>query len=525
MDTSRDAAAARPRVLEAIVLTALAIVIVVERLHTFFAPPHPDVNFYAVMGHALRDGRSLYSDLWDNRPPGTNLLYAAAEAIVGDGPRQLFALSVASALTSLLAVWAAGRWTGPAGGLLAAALWAILCGDFRIEGNQPNAEAFIDVFRAAAFAAVVRGALYGGRTAAYLFAGTAIAAATFVKQFTAVDAASFAVAAAATGSAKTGASAIRDAVALVLPSAFLWAVAIAYFSATSRGGAFWEAMVTYNRFYATGSDPLSHGLFANLVASFEPRNLWRPDLRISAWLAAAAALGLVLAWGRSRRVAALFLAWLVATHLEVALPGKFYAHYYQLWLPPLAVGAGWGAALLAERGRMPRVAATALGTLLLAAAVRREIHFYRIPGPEWTARRQGPAFVDLGHAATAIDRLLRRGEAFYVLGNEIGLYRETKRRPPTGVLYGSDVVSGPMAAALADRVIGDLERERPELVVVPRWVVDHGATTHPVRRWCFDRYRPIAVADPTFAFYARRRGRLERQLPPFAGTLGPPAPR
>ena len=68
-----------------------------------------------------------------------------------------------------------------------------------------------------------------------------------------------------------------------------------------------------------------------------------------AWLLVAAAAS-VLALLRLRRLdlhavlVAAALLWFVGATAGVVLPGKFYAHYFLLWLPPLSIAAALGSA-------------------------------------------------------------------------------------------------------------------------------------------------------------------------------------
>jgi hypothetical protein len=40
---------------------------------------------YAVIAHEMLDGKQLYSDLWDHKPPGVHVTYAVAELLAGYG--------------------------------------------------------------------------------------------------------------------------------------------------------------------------------------------------------------------------------------------------------------------------------------------------------------------------------------------------------------------------------------------------------------------------------------------------------
>jgi hypothetical protein len=102
-----------PRMVTAAVLGLLVVVTVVTRLHTYGEPLERDLATYAVIAHELSDGRRLYSDLWDHKPPVTHLTYAAAQALAGVGPGSVYLLGVLTALATLLGVFWAGRTRRP----------------------------------------------------------------------------------------------------------------------------------------------------------------------------------------------------------------------------------------------------------------------------------------------------------------------------------------------------------------------------------------------------------------------------
>ena len=108
-----------------LVLAALCLVVLVMRWHTYDEPFERDLNIYAVIGHELLEGRQLYADLYDQKPPAVYLTYAAAELVVGYGPAQMYLLGVAAALVTLLGLYfAVSRATrDPTSGLWAAAFW------------------------------------------------------------------------------------------------------------------------------------------------------------------------------------------------------------------------------------------------------------------------------------------------------------------------------------------------------------------------------------------------------------------
>jgi len=77
------------------ILISLGLLIALARFHTYDEPFERDLMTYAVMAHEMLAGRELYSDLWDIKPPGIYLTYAAAELIAGYGPSSIYLLYIA----------------------------------------------------------------------------------------------------------------------------------------------------------------------------------------------------------------------------------------------------------------------------------------------------------------------------------------------------------------------------------------------------------------------------------------------
>jgi len=145
------------RYLPLLILAGLSLVIAVMRLHTYNEPFERDITSHAVIAHEMLAGRQLYSDLWDSKPPAIFVTYAIADALVGYGPRSVYFLGVAAAVITLLgAYWAGSAYGGRAGGLWAAAFWAVICSDLRLWANQPNIEVGMNACLVWAFALMVR---------------------------------------------------------------------------------------------------------------------------------------------------------------------------------------------------------------------------------------------------------------------------------------------------------------------------------------------------------------------------------
>src|SRR5260221_509999 len=95
-------------------LLVLATVILAARLFTADEPIECDLTTYAVFGHEMLRGRTLYTDLWNNYTPANFVTYAAAELLVGYGSSQFLFLGLLTSLATLLGVYTAAAF-GPGG--------------------------------------------------------------------------------------------------------------------------------------------------------------------------------------------------------------------------------------------------------------------------------------------------------------------------------------------------------------------------------------------------------------------------
>jgi hypothetical protein len=76
-------------------------------------------------------------------------------------------------------------------------------------------------------------------------------------------------------------------------------------------------------------------------------------------------------------------------------------------------------------------------------------------------------------------------EAFYEWGAESGLYFTSGRRPLSGIIFAYPMLAGPLAGKLSRRLLDDLERSRPDLIVVNDQTFAFAQTQgqHPVLSW------------------------------------------
>jgi hypothetical protein len=213
----------------------------------------------------------------------------------------------------------------------------------------------------------------------------------------------------------------------------------------------------------------------------------------------------------------LALVYGAAAWVGMAIPGRYYAHSYQLLLPPLAIMAGASACLILGTtrptfaARLPTVWVAGMALFLLL----RELPFYRLDAAQWSRLKYGEVYLTVKKMGEDIGRNLAPGETFYEIGYEPGLYYYSWRRPPTGILLADHWEAGPAHELFSKRIIHDLAERRPELLVTPRsWIADPRNRQQAVLQWCLERYRPLpdALNFGPFLLAARRGGSLEARL-------------
>src|SRR5882672_6438119 len=219
----------------ALVLIMLGAILVAARLHTYHEPLQTDITGAAVIGHELLAGRALYADMWDHKPPALHLTHAFAIALAGYGPGAVFLLNLLAGLATLVGVYAAGCVVGStSAGLWAAVFWTAISGDLWMQGNQPNAEVFINACVVWAFVLLLR-ADAGSGVGRFLAIGAIIAWGSLYKQIIVAPAAFLALAhVAAPPPGRGRGRAMADVGTIVAVGVAAWATLLAYFAAVGR---------------------------------------------------------------------------------------------------------------------------------------------------------------------------------------------------------------------------------------------------------------------------------------------------
>ena len=485
-----------------LLLCIFAVALTAERLLVPQMPLSPDSTAYAIIGHELLNGQTLYTDIWDHKPPLIYIAYAAAEMLLGRSAQTIVLLNIFVSLLAMFGLFYAGRAGrgGIASGLWAAVLWAIVSGTFELEGRDPNTEVFINACVVWAFALLAKNRAGGFSAKHLIFLGLLFTFGSFFKPV--VVAYALFLMGAHVAFPHVGTSrkkALIDAFVVGAIGAVSWILMFGYFAATNRFEIFYQTIVSYNSHY-------SNNVLVNIVAPLRGRSEMFLDFMNP--LAVCLVAGLILAFIYNRRQAALLAAFVASTWIAIALPGRFYAHYFQLWLPVLIVASSWaiGHFTVSEKVQL-RFASYAAGMILAGILIFNQISPYQSAlAKDWTPF-VNPPLVAGEDTARQINNLLNEDETFLLWGNTPNLYFLSGRKPPTAILFQQHLNESPLAERLRNRVKADLAQRQPELLIA-----ESGKPSAP--DWIAHDYEPAPIFESknTYTFYMRRGGRLARQF-------------
>jgi hypothetical protein len=457
----------------------------------------PDEGGAAYVARQWAHGARLYHDIWIDRPQGLLSLYRAIDALSDHAwAVRLGALLIGVAITLLVGAFG---WTlrGPATGIAAAFVYAVVGAGPHTEGFTLNGELAAALPATAAVAAGVawwRGRRGGG----WLFAAGMLGGAGVLMKQGGFDGLVAVGALAVAAQASLGARA--RALGLVVAGALV-PIGAAVLNALSVGfGTYWWDLVAFRANSRFHDGSRSYFFDASFPAA-------RDDVLA---LAAVALVGLVVT-ARRRTERVLLGSWLIAALVAFNIGGFFWPHYYVQLVPVLAVLAGMGATVLRSRrlavalccAAMAPVVVTLVGLETESAAARAaDIPYQR----DYEVDRRIAAFVR-ANTTTA--------DTIYALDSRADLYYLAHRRTRYPYLWHhSPVLTHRGLVMLRLMVTGP---ERPRFVVVyrdPNHFDPTGALAFALNRG----YRVVWRPAPGVRVLLRRPGRFGRRLTARAAT-------
>jgi hypothetical protein len=459
-------------------------------------PPNRDVTTYAVIARELLLGQRLYVDVWDLKPPAIFATYMLAEAALGE--RWLFvALDVIPTLivlgVLLRATAAAGF--GLSGGLISASIWAVLSADQPLQMYDPNTEIFINACSSAAFLLLLQLRVRNSQGSAVpLAVGCLFAIACLYKTVAIAIAMAVGLAWLLPGVAAVSLKwKLQSLVLMSLSGAVSLCAVLGYFTLTGRYSVFREAMVDAGSNYAGN-------LAQNIVDGLTLAPIAGDSFALKLIIAIAPWLGIaLLARVDHRRKGAWLLlgGYGLGSLIAVGLPGAFYAHYFQLLVPPFCLGVGWLAAIGLKGPKSIRRLTLVSAAVVLIGLAFYETRPYRVtPEQALTGTYQG-LYLVTKRLGLRLGSALTSDEVLYQWGEESGLYWYSDKRPPASVLT-FPLLSGPQAARLTAQTRGALLARPPDLIVVADYM-RNASRGHPVFEWVGANYTAVEPQNPAEA--------------------------
>lgn len=507
-------------------LVGLALLIVLIRAKTYGEAISRDETAYAVIAHELLLGNDLYSELRDQKPPAIHITYMLGECLFGYGPSQIYWMGVCAAIATLVGVYAVTSTglAGHVGGLWAAGLWAATCSDLQLEANQPNSEVFINAFFIWALVIYLRRVCESKTLLPAAAVGLMLGWASLYKHVIVVPAGLLMAAHAAFPPTGRGFSRWPLLQIFVMGSTVVavWVATAGYFAASGRLLDFYECLFAYNAHYAATN---TGGLLNNLLILLTPKGLFPATSSAVLPLFFAAGGLICCAANASKHQIALASAVWLGMLIAVALPGRFYPHYYQLLLPLGAIAAGKWFSLMPTLipGCTPRFAGL-VGGGVLALLACFQLPTLALSADEWSLRKHGTIFVAARDLGLRLNALLLPDEHFFEWGGEPNLYFYSKRRMPRGSCSVYALSGGPLAETMTESTLTNLKAHPPEVFVInvgdynsPDSIVADriGLPSHPLLDWALKNYAPVpgnSVYRNWFAVLALKGGRLEQHL-------------
>jgi 4-amino-4-deoxy-L-arabinose transferase-like glycosyltransferase len=461
---------ARARAACIAILVAAALAFALLRLPYLSVPLERDEGEYAYIAQRMLEGEVPYRDAFDQKPPGVFLVYAAAFSLLGQSIESIhLALYVWTAATALALFALVRRLAGELAAAFAALIFSIAAADPRLLATAANTESFMLLPIAASLYCMLRG-LADGRSGWWVACGALAAAACWIKQVAAANAAFIAVFAAVDLLSRrlrpAGPSPLQACALLGLGALLASAPIAIYFASQGAWGPFVDAVLLHNLAYSRG---LTYG--AGLQNAWYALGRQAPSLGVF-WAMALCGLAIPRLAGRRERL--LLGGWALASTVGVCIGLRFREHYFIQVLPALAalggVAAGGAArVLLARTGRAPAwVGLSALVLVTAAPPVYANWGTLRAGSPNAISRKiygLNP-FPESLEIARYIRSTSDEGDSVYVVGSEPQIFFYARRRSATRYIFFYPLTGAyPDAAARQREVMREVIAARPRYVV------------------------------------------------------------
>ena len=504
-----------PLWVQALALTLISLAMAVLRLQYLEEPFERDLTSYAYISHYLLEGGKLYTQYFDIKPPGIYWAYMLSELAFGYGPQSVVCLGIFFNTVSLIFLFLllrtiANVYTALAGSVL----WAIASTSVTLEANLTNVEVPMNTFLLMALWSFAR--YRGGESRFLWLTGISVGVASAFKMIFVFPAAALSLylilplPREKPGVTAWLKSSSKKVAVLALPGLVIWTAIFYYFFVLGRFHDFWDAVFVTNSYYA-GSIWLN---VWHLLTT--PELFFRSALK-DVWVLVA----LSFAWPLFSRstygpISRSFLALMLAGILvEIASPGQYFPHYYQLLLPILTILSTLTIYDIAVHKRFKdnpaagiRVAASVFLAALLTMA-SYQWSYSRMQPATISAIKYGSTFIHAYNVAMYVKEKTGPCDLIFEWGSETGIYFYSKRRASSTMFYTYPLSLGPkfQQQRRALRMFREVTTSPPAIFI---WNKKYGELEKvPVFKDFIEKnYKPITISPPYTIFEHLRRDEL-----------------
>jgi 4-amino-4-deoxy-L-arabinose transferase-like glycosyltransferase len=448
-------------------LVMFSIIIILSRLQTYDGLLGLDTVTYSVIANELLEGRSLYTDLWDHKPPAIHLTFAAVQALVGQGPQSFFLLSSFASILTLLGVYSAASAGGRGArvGVWAAAIWAVISRQVYLGTDSPNTEEFINICVIWTFALFLRSEEAFRDWKKIVIAGALFALASLYKPVAVVVAIVFSLVHLffTRGNKTERRRAFFQVSIMAAVGVGAWVMTAGYFFFQNRFADFYYAVFEFNQNYA--GNPVQ-----NIIKGFQGNYLYRWFLSPLLLLFAISSIGVLLSLkNKISRSQAMMAGYVLSVIVMISLPGRYFAHYYQFWLPLLAVSTAWSLQALVDQLKNNNfVSSNIIVSTFLLIQLFLQVITYTQYQQRWNTAYFGSYRV-VKNLSKTMGSFLLPEETFHAFGFGVGLFYYAHRSPQTGLIATWGLKNGTRASQFTERLKRDLSTPAVDLLVVDPW--------------------------------------------------------
>ncbi len=429
----------RRPILPRTVLTVLLILCATAaiRMPLWNIPFERDEGEYAYIAWRMDHQELPYRDWVDQKPPGVFWVYRAALGLPIEPVHAvrlvalLFSAGSACALFFLARRFVRPFWAGAA-----AVIFAVLAADPAVQGTAANTELFMLLpLILSNLVSIGTASADPPRVRSMILTGALTGIATVFKQVAAVNWVF-----------------LICLYPVLVAREKRWRRELIFVAWSAAGvAAVWGAVALYF-WLRQGLGDLVYNVFTHnleYVSTISWRNRWmlcRDTLALLApsqalvWIMAAAGIVATL-WSDNRRASVLLVAWTVTSLMAVSASGYYFPHYFQQWLPALALAAVFGAQALDGWqlwSSVPSAWRRALLVVVLCALPAVEMYpFLFVYTPDEAVRKIYPGnyFAQMPEVARRIAEATAPDDRVFIFGAEAEVLFYARRVSATRYIF------------------------------------------------------------------------------------------